>query len=36
MLKRKVSKQIRSESSNNKVSNNQKSINHIKKISNCK
>ena len=36
MLKLKVSKQIRSEASKNKVSNNQKSIKHIHKLSKCK
>ena len=36
MLKLKVSKQIRSEASKNKVSNNQKSIKHINKLSKCK
>ena len=36
MLKVKVSKQTRSEPSKNKVSNNQKSIKHINKLSKCK
>ena len=36
MLILKVSKQIRSEGSKNKVSNNQKSIKHIHKLSKCK
>ena len=36
MLKLKVSKQIGSEASKNKVSNNQKSIKHINKLSKSK
>ena len=36
MLKLKVSKQIKSEASKNKVSNKQKSIEHINKLSECK
>ena len=36
MLKLKVSKQTRSEASINKVSNNQKSIEHINKLSESK
>ena len=36
MLKLKVSKQIGSEASKNKVSNNQKSIKHINKLSKYK
>ena len=36
ILKLKASKQTRSESSKNKVSNNQKSIKHINKLSKCK
>ena len=36
MLKLKVSKQTRSEASKNKVSNNQKSIKHINKLSKSK
>ena len=36
MLKLKVSKQARSEASRNKVSNNQKSIEHINKLSKSK
>ena len=36
MLKLKLSKQIRSEASKNKVSNNQKSVKHINKLSKCK
>ena len=35
-LKLKVSKQVGSEASKNKVSNNQKSIKHINKLSKCK
>ena len=36
MLKLKVSKQIRSDTSINKVSNDQKSIKHVNKLSKCK
>ena len=36
MLKLKVSKQIKSEASKNKVSNNQNSVKHIKKLSKSK
>ena len=36
MLKFKVSKQTKSEASENKVGNNQKSIKHIKKLSKSK
>ena len=36
MLKRKVSKQIRSEASKNKLSKNQQSIKHVNKLSKCK
>ena len=36
MLKLQVSKQIRSEANKNKVSNNQKNIKHISKLSKCK
>ena len=36
MLKLRVSKQIRSVASKNKVSNDQKSIKHINKLSKCK
>ena len=36
MLKLKVSKQIKSEVSKNKVSNNQNSVKHIKKLSKSK
>ena len=36
MLKLKVSKQIRGKAGKNKVSNNQKSVKHINKLSKCK
>ena len=36
MFELKASKQTRSEGSKNKVSNNQKSIKHIHKLSKCK